>query len=156
MPHVLPDKPIAAWLKTNRLRQVDAEGDPWTQDHLIELMRGRIGWAPARTNYSGYEQGRTTPNRATLTKFVRFWALYGEPGPDLTPPPLPEPAVDQGLAAAIAAQAIAITELAAQVRALVERQPSSEELAGVLDAAVGLAVRETLQAAGVADGPRSS
>jgi hypothetical protein len=78
------ERPIAAWLRTTRLRQLDEKGDPWTQDRLLSLMQSEIGWAPHRPNYSKYEQGKATPERETLAKFVTFWAAHGEPGPDLT------------------------------------------------------------------------
>jgi hypothetical protein len=91
---VIADRPIAQWLRSTRLRQLDEKGDPWTQDRLLELMRAEIDWAPHRPNYSKYERGISTPTRETLAKFVAFWEKHGEPGPDLTPPAEPKPPLD--------------------------------------------------------------
>lgn len=85
-----PNAPIAAWLRSTRVRQTmdDGEGGlkPWTVDHFLALMKAEVGWAPARPNYSKYERGRAVPQPKTLARFVEFWAGHGEPGPDLTPP----------------------------------------------------------------------
>ena len=87
-------RPVASWLRSNRLRQTRENGEPWTQDFLLERMAEDLGWAPARPNYSRYESGRATPNRETLGKLIRFWERYGEPTPDLTPPAPPAEPVD--------------------------------------------------------------
>lgn len=81
----VPEKPIAEWLRASRLSQAMPNGDPWTYDYLFAQMRGAIGWAPPHPNYSRYENGKSTPNRDTLAKFIRFWATRGVDGPDLTP-----------------------------------------------------------------------
>lgn len=83
------ESPIANWLKASRLAQkmIDADGEerPWTIKHLLELMDKEIGWAPASSNYSNYENGKANPRPATLRRFVRFWSGRGQPGPDLSP-----------------------------------------------------------------------
>lgn len=148
---------VAEWLKAARETQHKPDGDVWTQTYLVERMHAEIGWKLHRENYSNYERGETIPKRDTLAKFVRFWARYDIAPPDLTPSteePPPDPQAQ--LIKALEDQTSAINELAAQLKALVEGQTTSEELTGVLAAAVGLAVRETLRAAGVADGPRPS
>lgn len=117
------EKPIARWLRSTRQRQrmVDKDGEEragWTVEHLIEEMRQSIGWAPARPNYSKYETGKATPKPPTLRKFVKFWELQGEPGPDLTPQPDPEPAKSD-VAAAIDRQ----TKVLEQILGALSGQP---------------------------------
>jgi len=107
-------RPIAAWLKTTRERQLDEKGDPWTQDHLLALMHAEVGWAPYRPNYSKYESGKATPKRETLAKFVRFWEQRGEPGPVMDAPAEP-PSEQAQLIAALTAHTEAI---AAQTAAM--------------------------------------
>lgn len=94
----------------------------------------RIG----KSTYAEYESGGKTPSRNHLPLLEQFWG----------PVPAEEANETPGLAAAIAEQARAISALAVQVEALVKAQPTGEELANVVAAAVGLAVRTTLQAAG--------
>jgi hypothetical protein len=91
---------------------------------------------------SAYENGRQIPKKPTLDKFIAFWKARGVDGPDLSPPPPPAPPVDP-LIVALEAQTKAISELARQVKALVEREP------GEVAAAVALAVRDTLLDTGV-------
>jgi len=166
------DKPTAVWFRMARASQTMDDGAggqrPWTVDELRAHMQAEIGWAPGRTNYSTYEQGHTVPLPATLAKFYRFWKRYGIEPPDLNPPSMgtsgeaaqPSPDVLALLekldrqADVIDAQAKAISGLADQIQALAGTQPTGEELANVLAGAVTLAVRETLRAAGFADGPR--
>lgn len=99
-----PDAPIALWLRTTRARQKmdDGEGGlkPWTVDHFLELMKAEVGWAPARPNYSRYENGRTTPQPKTLAKFVAFWRTQGVEAPDFDATPV-EPEPEPSLAAAL-------------------------------------------------------
>lgn len=99
-------RPIAQWLRSSRLHQTDERGEAWTQDQLLERMRADVGWAPHRPNYSAYEQGRSTPNRETLAKFVSFWGMHGVGGPDMEPPaPARSPATLEDLIAAMAEDA---------------------------------------------------
>lgn len=74
-----------------------------------------------------------------------------EPQPSVVPD---EPLSEPDLITAIRAQTEAVTELVAQVKALVDVQVKPGELSNVLAAAVGLAVRETLRAAGLASEPQ--
>ena len=94
MPPPVAYDPVPAWLRETRLRQRRDDGESWTQDDLRHRMDTEIGWAPHRPNYSKYENGRSKPNKATLARFLEFWAKLGEPGPDYTPPQAPEPPVD--------------------------------------------------------------
>lgn len=110
----MTEAPIAIWLRATRLRQAMPSGDPWSQDYLLERMTQEIGWAPYRPNYSKYEQGKATPKRETLAKFVAFWAGRGEPGPDLSPKVV-EPAADP-LVAALTAQTKALADLVDELR----------------------------------------
>lgn len=113
-------RPIAAWLKKNRLAQLDpATRRPWTQKHLVEVFRAETGWPMYASNYSKYESGVSTPEPTTLDRFIAFWAKFGIEGPDLTPPPEPTEATESGVAlgSAIKSQTDAITALLAEIQA---------------------------------------
>lgn len=119
----VPEKPIADWLRASRTSQLTADGDPWTYDRLFREMREAIGWAPAHPNYSRYENGKSTPNRETLAKFVRFWATKGVEGPDLTPPPAEEEATPSS-----ADYLARIDSLVSLVTQLLSRQDDIQEV----------------------------
>lgn len=139
----VPGKPIANWLRTSRLGQAMPNGDPWTYSHLFDRMREDIAWAPPHPNYSKYENGKATPNRETLEKLVRFWAARGVDGPDMTPV-APPPTEQESLASAI-------RDLTLELRLMRESQPAAGAATAEL---VAVAIRETLQAAGLVVEPR--
>jgi hypothetical protein len=144
------DRPIADWLLASRLRHLDDKGDPWTQDRLIREMQSSIGWAPFRPNYSRYETGKSTPNRETLAKFMRFWEGRGEPGPNLSVPP---PGLGDTLAGggAYLDLAGAIRELTEELRLLREAQVDGPAATAEL---VAQAIADTLRALGLVADPR--
>lgn len=142
----VPEKPIAAWLRSSRLGQSMPSGDPWTYDYLFRQMRQAIGWAPPHPNYSRYENGKSTPSRETLAKLVGFWAALGVDGPDLTPPTAGEVGTTDSPAAlirALEAQTAAISELVALVRA---NEDDREARLRGLEAAVALLARPSVEA----------
>lgn len=118
---------IRAWLRARRGAQ--------TQDALAQDITAVTGWNITRDRYSKYET--SLPIGPTVLKhFTDYWATKG--GPTLeeyvasreAAVPATDPPVD--LAEAIRLHAAAITELAAQVKALVEAQPAPTELATAL------------------------
>jgi hypothetical protein len=156
-----PDKPIARWLRETRLRQTMGDGDdrPWTVGYFLERILEETRWAPQRPNYSAYENGRATPNRDTLAKFMAFWAARGQPGPNLTPP-APAPTESETLIAALTAQTAALTAQAAAINGLVKemrlaRAGQEGRLEGIER---GLSVVASIREAGaseVSNGPPS-
>lgn len=123
---------VGDWLRSTRERQVmPGTEDPWTQDYFLDRLREKVGWAPERSNYSKYENGKQWPKPATLTKFVAFWASRGEPGPDLTPP-RPVPVLDpydvlDRHAKAMEAQALAFNRLAVSIDQAADRMTARIE-----------------------------
>src|SRR4051794_4295712 len=83
---LMEDRPIANWLRKARDAQLDpATGEPWTQAHLLDVIRDTTGWSLARSLYSRWETGKGTPERKSLAKLIGFWATQGVPGPDAPP-----------------------------------------------------------------------
>lgn len=110
---------ISEWLTATRARHVrEDDGKRWSQGDFVSEVQRRIGWKLHRENYSGWERGATNPEPETLEKLIEFWALYDEPGPDLSEPPESEPVrqVSLGdLLDRIDRQSTAIERLADQV-----------------------------------------
>lgn len=158
-----PHRAIPDWLKQTRLRHVrEGDGEPWSQQNLVDRIYAETGWRVYRETYSGWETGAVRPGRKTLEKLVAFWAKLGEPGPDLTVRE-PEPIIDPVAAAmdrqtaALDRQSKAIEDLC---RLLAQQDQTRLAATGsILDAIAALpggrAQPETATGTeGAVDGPR--
>lgn len=99
-----------AWLRQRR--------GTMSQDALVQDIAATMpAWNITRDRYSKYESGGTPFGAKVLAQFIDYWAAKGQPGPDFTPPPEPEPVPDL---------ATAIVALATELRAWREERESIE------------------------------
>lgn len=127
-----PKPPISAWIIQERKRLKLKPGDV---AHRLTAM----GLPTAEGTPRTWEAGRS-PSPENIEGLERLFETRAPASDELS------------LISALTAQTAAISELVAQVQALVAGR--DEEIVNAVSAAVALAVRTTLQAAGIAGEPR--
>lgn len=133
------------WLVAQR--EARGKGQTETFEALRKLPE--FGWGPdSRASYSKWEYGQGEPDSAQQAALLRF---YGAEPPTDEASPGERDGPGDALIRAIAEQTAALTELASQVRRLVDRDPQTAALTADL---VALAIRETLQDVGLVERTR--
>lgn len=149
-PPRLPRKqPTHAWGRFLAAKRVERG---WTQKQAFAFFSANypdaFDWrGESVTAYGNLERGPNDPDAKKQAAFLTEFGLATIPDEYLDDS---QSAEEMTLVAAIRAQTDAISELAAQVKALVDRPGQDEALVNAVSGAVALAVRTTLQAAGIA------
>ena len=106
-------------LKTARISQRRADGEPWSQDNFLDAIAA-TGWRPAYKNYLDTERGEVTPKAETWKRYRDFWKGRGVDLDALelpVPPAVPEPEpVDVVSALGALARAWAAEKEASEIR----------------------------------------